>query len=219
MMAAGLCILAYGMSLTGADAQVTLTFAGVNPSEGVILQVGSPLNIGPEGVYAGIYNQLVNGVATPSFCIDVSRDIAFGQTYTDYQYSDLSLSPLAPAGPMGSSAAVDIEKLWAAYYTDATGSSQDAAALQVAIWLEVAANVGYPLSVNGNNLSDPVYSEATTMLNSLPTLTAEASLVALVSPTGQNYVVPAGLNVVPEPSSIALAGLAGLVVLLRKRFK
>ena len=217
-MVAGMCISVYCTSLTSASAQVTLTFAGVNPSEGVLLQVGSPLNIGPEGVYAGIYNQLVNGVATPSFCIDVSREIAFGQTYTDYQYSDLSAAPLPPAGPMGGSAAVDIEKLWAAYFSSAMGNSQDAAALQVAIWMDVAANVGYPLSVNGNNLSDPVYSEATSMLNNLPNLTAEASLVALVSPTGQNYVIPGGMNVVPEPSTFALAGLGGLVVLLRKRF-
>ena len=220
LMAGGICALGLFTALFSASAQVTLTFNGVSPGATVILQAGAPLSIGPEGVYAGIYNQTINGVATPSFCIDVARSITAGQTYTDYNYTDLSLAPLPPAGPMGGSAAIDIEKLWAAYFPAATGNSQDAAALQVAIWLEVAANVGYPLSVNGNNLSDPVYSEAAGMLNSLPNLTAQANLVGLVSPTGQNYVVPGTfVTVVPEPTTLALAGLCGLAGLILRRRK
>jgi hypothetical protein len=207
-------VLAGAMS---ASAQVSLTFNGVSPSEIVTLQVGSPINIGPEGVYAGIYNQTIDGVATPSFCIDVSRDITLNETLTDYSYTNLSLAPLAPAGPMGSTVATDIEKLWAAYYPDATTdmSGQTAAALQVAIWEDIAPYVGYSLSVTGN---DPVTTQATAMLTNLPNLSDEANLEGLVSPTGQNYVVlVSNVEPVPEPTSLALASLGGLGVLLLRR--
>jgi PEP-CTERM motif len=222
LLAGGICATALFSALFSANAQVTLQLDSVNPGEGVVLQVSGSFNIGPEGVYAGIYNQIINGVhpTTPSFCIDVARDITIGQLYTDYSYADLSLSPLAPSGPTGASGAVNIEKLWAAYLPAAMGNSQDAAALQVAIWKEVAVNVGYTITVNGNDLSDPVYAEAINMLNSLPNLTAQASLVGLTSPTGQNYVVPGpSILTVPEPSTLALAGLGALGTLLLRRRK
>lgn len=196
------------------NAQVNLTLVGANPGAAVSLQVGSPINIDPEEVFAGIYNQIIEGVAAPSFCIDVSRDINLGQTYTDYSYADLAISPLAPAGPMGVAGAVDIEKLWAAYFPAALASDQDAAALQVAIWEDIGLKVGYSVVVNGNDLGDPIYAEAANMLSSLPLLTEQADLIGLVSPTGQNFVV----QTVPEPSTLALGGLGGLgLFILRKR--
>jgi hypothetical protein len=194
-----------------ASGQVTLTFDGVNPGEVVNLQVSGAVTFGPEGVYAGIYNQTVDGVATPSFCIDVSRDITLNETFTDYSYTNLSFAPLAPAGPMGSTAATDIEKLWAAYYPDASATNQDAAALQVAIWEDVASYVGtYNLTFSGN---DAVTNEAAAMLANLPNLSDEANLEGLVSPTGQNYVVPVPNNVEPVPEPTAGCFLVGLGVL------
>ena len=53
-------VLAGAMSASA----VTLTFNGVSPNEIVNLTVSSPSFSG--GVYAGIYNQTVDGVATPS---------------------------------------------------------------------------------------------------------------------------------------------------------
>jgi hypothetical protein len=181
-----------------ASAQSTLIYDGVNPGENVDLQVTGAITYG-KNIPAGINNLTIDGLAVPSFCIDVSRRVSDGQTFADYSYADLTVAPLAPAGPMGSSAATDIEKLWAAYYPAATMNNQDAAALQTAIWLEVGDSVGtYTVTVNGNNVSDPVYSEALGMLNNLPNLTAEANLTGLVSPTGQNWVV---LTPVPEPAA------------------
>ena len=192
----------------------TLTFNGVSPGDVVTLQINNAFTFGPGEVYAGIYNQTVDGMATPSFCIDVSRQIYAGQTFNNYSYTDLSLAPLAPAGPMGSAAATDIEKLWAAYYSPSM-NNQDAAALQVAIWEDVAAKVGtYSITVSGN---DPVTTEAATMLGSLSSLTAQADLVGLVSPDGQNYVVPADLAPVPEPTTAGcfLLGLGALACFQR----
>ena len=209
-----LVIMAVGLAGAMSASAVTLTFNGVSPGDVVTLQVSNAFTFGPGGVYAGIYNQTVDGVATPSFCIDVAREITIGATYTDYSYTDLALAPLTPAGPMGSLAATDIKKLWAAYYPAASVNNQDAAALQVAIWEDVAAKVGtYTITVSGN---DPVTTEAATMLGSLGSLTAQADLQGLVSPDGQNYVVPF-IAPVPEPTTAGcfLLGLGALACFQR----
>jgi hypothetical protein len=211
-----LAIMTAGLAGTMSVSAITLTFNGVSPEEDVTLQVSGAFTFGPGGVQAGIYNQTVDGVATPSFCIDVYRDIHVNDTFTDYSYTDLALAPLAPSGPMSSTAATDIEKLWAAYYPDASVNNQYAAALQVAIWEDIAVNAAtpYTITVNGNDL---VTTEAATMLGNLGNLTATADLVGLVSPTGQNYVVPADLVTVPEPTTAGcfLLGLGALVCVQR----
>jgi hypothetical protein len=202
-----LAIMAAGLAGTISASATTVTFNGVSPVEVVTLQVSSPSF--SSGVYAGIYNLTVDGVATPSFCIDVAREISAGQTFNDYYYTDLAHAPLAPAGPMGSVAATDIKKLWAAYYSPSM-SNQDAAALQVAIWMDIAAQVGtYTVTVSGN---EPVTTEAATILDSLGSLTAQADLQGLVSTDGQNFVVP-----VPEPTTTGcfLLGLGALVCFQR----
>ncbi len=207
-----LAIVAAGLAGTMSTSAATLTFDGVGPEEDVTLQVAGAFTFGPSGVRAGIYNQTVDGVETPSLCIDMARDISNGETFTDYSYTDLALAPLTPAGPMGSAAATDIEKLWAAYYPAASVNNQDAAALQVAIWEDIAVNVGtYSANFSGN---DPVTTEAANMLASLGSLTDQADLQGLVSPTGQNYVVA-----VPEPTTTDcfLLGLGALACLRRWR--
>ena len=103
-----LAILAAGLAGAMSASAVTLTFDGVSPSEVVNLTVSGAVTFGPGGVYAGIYNQTVDGVATPSFCIDVDREIYPNVTYNDYSYTDLALAPLHPAGPMGSVGVTDI---------------------------------------------------------------------------------------------------------------
>jgi hypothetical protein len=201
-------------SLAGAmsaSAALTVAFNGVSPGQTVNLQVSGisvPWGTGSIGANAGIYNLTVDGVPTAGFCIDVSR---YSGTYSDYSYAALASAPNPPAGFMNAIAASNIEKLWAAYYGAAVADSSgvDAAALQVAIWEQVALgapNGGYTVIVSGN---DQVTSLANIMTGNLGNLTAQADLQALVSPSGQNYVVP-----VPEPTTmIAGAGALGLALL------
>jgi len=204
-----LAIMAVGLAGMMSASAVSVTFDNVAPFQTVNLN--SPWI--SSGVYAGIYNLTVDGVATPSFCIDVA-DENNGNTFTDYFYSDLASSPLAPGGPMGSTAATDIEKLWEAYYSPAM-DSQDAAALQVAIWEDIAAKATTPYTINVSG-NDPVTTEAANMLSSLGTLNARANLVGLVGPNGpsgeQSYVVA-----VPEPTTAGcfLLGLGALVCFQR----
>jgi hypothetical protein len=177
----------------------------VNVGPAVNVTVTSTLGGFNGGGAAGVYNLIVDGVATPSFCIDVFR--IFSPSGTPYSYSSLDLAPLAPAGPMGAAAATDIRKLWAAYFAGTAGNNNEAAALQSAIWLDIRIQSGIgALTVNGNSLSDPVYFRANQMLASLGSLSAEADLRALVNDNGyQNYVVP-----VPEPATM----IAGALLLL-----
>ena len=204
-----LTMLAFSLAgAMSASAALTVAFNNVSPEQVVNLQVAGDFTYGPGGVYAGINNLTVDGVATSGFCIDVSRESG---TYSDYSYAALGNAPLAPAGPMSSTSVINIEKLWAAYFTEAAANSDgtglEAAALQVAIWEQVAlGNGGYTVTVSGNA---PVTTLAKTMTDSLGNLTAQADLQALVSPSGQNYVVP-----VPEPTTmIAGAGALGLALL------
>jgi hypothetical protein len=208
-----LAILAAALAVaSSASASLTVTIDGVSPDEIVTLDVTSTSTGFPTsdnydgGVYAGIYNLTVNRVATPSFCIDVAHDVYLGEVFNDYSYATLGNSPASPAGPMNSTQEADIEKLWAAYYSDARASSLDAAALQVAIW-ETLGNgcQGYTVTASVYSGYPDVTSEVNTMLGSLPGLTTEADLIGLVSPDGQSYVVA-----VPEPSTM----LAGALLLL-----
>lgn len=186
---------------TSASASLTVKFVNVSPEKNVTLQVNnttSGVNNYSGGVQAGIYNLLVDGTPMQSFCIDVDRESG---TFSDYQYSDLADAPWTPAGPMGGTHAANIEKLWAAYFSPTMGA-QDAAALQLAIWLSLGdGSLGYTVTAN----SSAILSEANTELANLPNLTAQADLVGLVSPDGQNYVVP-----VPEATTM----FAGILLLL-----
>jgi hypothetical protein len=209
-----LVILAAALAgASSVSASLTVVIDTPNPSQIVTLTVAPTLGsgvpaFGPGGVYAGIYNETINGVYTPSFCIDVAHDVSVNEVFNDYSYATLAAAPDTPAGPMGAAIASDIEKLWAQYYTAAQsdGSGVTAAALQVAIW-EIEGggqvlgngNPGYTVTESdGAGVSTLV----ATMLSALPHLTAEADLVAIVSPDGQSYVMA-----VPEPTTMVAAAL------------
>lgn len=210
----------------GAKADLTVVIGTPSPAEAVDIVVtpatGSAVpafsSYTSGEVYAGIYNQTVNGVATSGFCIDVAHDVTIGEQFNNYYYASLLNAAAAPAGPMTAAQAVDIEELWAAYYTSAKGSALDAAALQVAIW-ETLGNgqptgnglPGYTVS-DGAALGDhpdattiSVFNQAQIYLNALPSLAATADLEAIVSPTGQSYVIA-----VPEPTTILAGALLAL---------
>jgi hypothetical protein len=203
-----LAVLAAGLSfLNSANASLTVVIGIPNPSEIVNIVVtpgsGSTVPAYNGGVYAGIYNQTINGVASSGFCIDVAHDVYSGETFNNYNYANLIAAPASPAGPMNATQVVEIEKLWAAYFTSAKSSALDAAALQVAIW-EALGNGAENYTVTEgahNTTSDQVFALAGTYLSSLSSLTAEAGLIAIVSPTGQSYVI------VPEATTMIMGAM------------
>ena len=183
---------------SSASASVTMTFNNVSPEEVV--------GLNSESVYAGIYNLTVNGVATPSFCIDVFHNINGGDTFSDFNLITLSSAPNSPAGPMGTTAATIIEGLWGTYFSGATTSASEAAALQVAVWR--AVNLGLnPVTLNfnlGDATTLAAYNRATAMLG---TITSYAGLEGLVGSVADNTQ---GFVIVPEPTTM----LAGALLLL-----
>jgi len=207
-----------------AEASLTVGFVNVSPEADVNLVVQNTtagITSFTGAVQAGIYNLTVNGVATPSFCIDVDRDapgtggLTGHNPLTDYSYTALSSAPLTPSGPMGSAIATDIEKMWTAYFSPAAGATQEAG-LQLAIW-ELLGNGGLIGGGSVPNLgyrvtsSGAINAEANIMLTALfgggLNSDAPAHLVGLTSPDGQNYVVAAP---VPEPTTI----IAGALLLM-----
>ena len=96
----GLALLAVCLAgATSAKAQITVSFDDVSPGEIINLSVSGGYS---GGAWAGVYNNWVNGVFTPGFCIDVFRESG---TSSDYSYTTLASSPLSPAGPMEPAAA------------------------------------------------------------------------------------------------------------------
>jgi len=214
-------------------AQLTVTIDNPSPSEDVYITVtpepGSLVTAQTsQDVVAGIYNETIGGKVIPGFCIDVAHDVSVGQVFNNYYYTSIMNAASPPAGPMNGYQAVDIEKLWTAYFSQAQVNSQTAAALQVAIWEELGN--GQPLGPGGTggpgytvtdgNPTDAtttaVFGQAATMMTSIAAggsdaNVAQASLLAINSTGlggdgfGQSYVVP-----VPEPTTL----IAGAMLLL-----
>lgn len=174
--------------LAAVPARATVTVVEISTSPGATVTIQStvpPLNYSG-GALAGVYNLKVDGVDTDSFCIDLGRYSA--STPQPYEVVNLASAPLNPSGPMGALAAKQIKQLWEQYYSS-TLSNTDAAALQLAIWKVSAVGAGFTLGWTGTSAT--IASQATAMYTwVLANPNApQASLVALVSPTYQNYVI------------------------------
>jgi hypothetical protein len=190
----GACLASALWASASQAAMVTLD--NVSPNE--VISVNS------ESVYAGIYNLTVNGVATPSFCIDVVHNINGGDTFNDFSRVVLSTAPNSPAGPMGTTAASIIEGLWGTYFAGATTSSE-AAALQVAVWRAVnLGNHPVPLSFGSDATTQAAYDRSTYMLDHITSYAGLSGLLGGVADNTQGFVV------VPEPTTL----VAGALLLL-----
>ncbi len=197
---------------------VNVSEVGVGAAETVWItssSLGSNLH-----VYAGVLKLQVDGVNTTGFCIDPWHWSANGGL--PYETEDLSLAPKSATNsspnPMGASAALQIEQLWAQYYNPAI-SNITAAALQIKIWqivdLAVTNGTFSLISIDGAD-SASVYNAITgmdTFLGSNPNAPA-ADLVALTGP-GQDYVVQ---RVPDGGTTVFLLGLAFLALALVRKW-
>ena len=191
-MVAGLTLLAAFAANLRADSVVVtdVTDWGTTPME--VVSVCDPFLSYNGGVLAGINTLAVtdNGSTTVynGFCIDPFHWSLSGPI-SGYSTEPLSDGPKSP-GTLNAATALDIEKLWAEYYSP-TMTSCAAAGLQVAIWELVSSNAVATGELPADEalvVTSYDYG-ASADLASLATYDgAPASLMALSGP-GQDYVV------------------------------
>jgi hypothetical protein len=145
------------------------------------------------GVYAGINTLLVtdgkSSTIASGFCIDPFHFSAKGPS-SPYYVVPLVDAPKSP-GTLNAATALDIEDLWAEYYSP-TMTSPHAAGLQIAIWELVSSNAvatdGLPahdaFSLDGHNDYG-----ASLDLASLATYHGPAANLEALTGPGQDYVV------------------------------
>ena len=181
------------VSLLGSAQAVTVQELGVSPGETASISVAGFYT---GDVSVGILKLVVDGVATDGFCIDPYHFSL--SSSSEYEFRSLADAPKLP-GTMGAIKAEAVSKLWAMAYS-LNMTSEEAAALQLAIWETIA---GDNFSVLGNDYG------ASFLLQRLESFSDNgANLIALSGP-GQDYV-----TTVPDGGStlifLALAA-AGLV--------
>ncbi len=181
------------VSLLGSAQALTVQELGVSPGETASISVAGFYT---GDVSVGILKLVVDGVAADGFCIDPYHFSL--SSSSEYQFRSLADAPKLP-GTMGAIKAEAVSKLWAMAYSP-NMTSEEAAALQLAIWETIA---GDNFSVLGNDYG------ASFLLQRLESYSGNgANLIALSGP-GQDYVTP-----VPDGGStlifLALAA-AGLV--------
>lgn len=172
---------------------VTVKETGVSPNEVVTIHSST---LGQQTVYAGITQLLIDGVATNSICVDPYQ---WASSSTE-SYTVLALDSV-PSPAMSSAAAETVSKLWAMYFQQALSSNSTAAGLQIAVWETVAGGNFYMISGNDYGASG--------MITAANSSSIEANLVAVSSPSYQDYVVQ---NVPDAGATLVLLGL-GLVAM------
>lgn len=146
------------------------------------------------------------------WCVDLFRNIALGGSY-DYDTGALadngSKPPVAPTS-LSAQQISDIGKVaaYGNFLMSTAPTNARSAAVQAAIW-----NIEYGTTATG---SDPQFGvELTNIMNILPTLTNPGGIELFSQKDSQGLYTSQGLykpNTVPEPSTLALIGLAMLAM-------
>ena len=161
------------------------------------------------GVYAGIVNMEVDGVATQGFCIDPFHF----SSRSALQYEAIALEDAPKAylpyfsGDMGQTKADQISKLWGMAFSS-TMSADAAAAMQLAIW-EIVAGDMFTIT------STTDYGAGALLAALADYKGPKANLIGLTGP-GQDYVIAT----VPEGGATLVLlgfGLCGLAAFRRTR--
>lgn len=191
-----------------AHAATIVKETGIGPNE--IVSITST-GLGSIMVYAGLQDLTVNNVATYGFCIDPWH-YSISNTNLYYDTVALSSAPYPGTNQMGNGAALQIERLWAKYYSP-TMTNQDAAGMQIAIWEIVGGvNSGFTFTFNGTYDFG-----ARDMIDYSKTVDAPVANLVGLTPVngGQAYVVQS----VPDGgTTLLLVGLGtlGLIAMGRR---
>ena len=204
-----ICAVAATAAFSAVKAQgqnLTATLNGISP--GLTLQGtwndGGFVYDYPAGVMN--YTDVATDTDFSAFCVEPLQDISYGETLT-YQIQ----SPLSLAN------SDTIARLVGGYLTS-SGSDQDAAAVQWAIWeVTTEALLSASLFDGTIRIIEPASEGTAFLANQYLANVKNYTPVSLTSLRNDGRQDVVTWNVVPEPASAGLAALSGLLLLRRRR--
>jgi hypothetical protein len=200
LMIVGVAIAAAFSAATAKSQNLTATLSGFGPG----LPVSGTFNNGllTEQYASGV----LNFTEFSAFCVEPNQNVAFGQTLV-YQVQN-------PGNLNNSNTVAQL----VTSYLASPRTAQDAAAVQWAIWETVTETSSVKSLSDGNvritpSASNDLIALANNYLNSAECF-GPTTLTYLMN---SNYQDQVSWNVVPEPTSLGLVALSGMLVLRRRR--
>ncbi len=172
--------------------------------------------IAPFSVYAGQYSGTLDGNPFVTFCAELTQELWFGATYTDYSIID-------GVDAWGAAKSGQFDRLMSMLIGQNVITNADTSGLaQTAVWetlYESTASNGFASGTFQATSSDPLVGAVSasdwSSLNAMP---VSYHVDLLYSPTAQDLLLITAIPV-PEPSETALlvAGALGLALVARRR--
>ncbi len=200
LMIVGVAIAAAFSAATAKSQNLTATLSGFGPG----LPISGTFN---NGLLTQQYaSGVLNFTEFSAFCVEPNQDVAFGQTLV-YQVQN----------PSTLNNSDTVARLVTSYLASPK-TAQDAAAVQWAIW-ETVTETSSAKSLSGGNvrITPTANNDLIALANNYLTYAECFAPASLTYLTNSNYQDQISWNVVPEPTSLGLVALSGILVLRRRR--